>query len=98
VLPEAFVADVERISYASASLKINVALEELPKLQRACPGRKPGALSNRGHHPPLSPTRTTSRRGVRPTPSNGRPSADPVIEFPASLGGGSDSGAGRGST
>src|SRR5215210_9450212 len=30
VLPEAFVADVERISYASASLKINVALGELP--------------------------------------------------------------------
>src|SRR5918994_5046645 len=29
-LPEAFVADVERISYASASLKINVALAELP--------------------------------------------------------------------
>src|SRR5215218_6298963 len=41
VLPEAFVADVERISYASASLKINVALEELPNFS-AVPGTKAG--------------------------------------------------------
>src|SRR5438045_643862 len=41
VLPEAFVADVERISYASASLKINVALEELPNFS-ALPGTEPG--------------------------------------------------------
>jgi phytoene dehydrogenase-like protein len=40
-LPEAFVADVERISYASASLKINVALAELPDF-RALPGTEPG--------------------------------------------------------
>jgi phytoene dehydrogenase-like protein len=39
-LPEAFVADVERISYASASLKINVALAELPSF-RALPGTAP---------------------------------------------------------
>src|SRR5207245_329629 len=41
VLPEAFVADVERISYASASLKINVALGELPNFS-AVPGTEPG--------------------------------------------------------
>src|SRR3989440_656488 len=35
-LPGAFVADVERISYASASLKINLALAELPSF-RALP-------------------------------------------------------------
>jgi phytoene dehydrogenase-like protein len=40
-LPEGFVADVERISYASASLKINVALAELPDF-RALPGTEPG--------------------------------------------------------
>src|SRR5215208_5524874 len=40
-LPQAFVADVERISYASASLKINVALAELPSF-RAMPGTEPG--------------------------------------------------------
>src|SRR5215211_7017165 len=40
-LPEAFVNDVERISYASASLKINVALAELPSF-RALPGTEPG--------------------------------------------------------
>ena len=34
---EAFVAEIERISYASASLKINVALAELPSF-RALPG------------------------------------------------------------
>jgi phytoene dehydrogenase-like protein len=41
VLPETFVADVERISYASASVKINVALAELPNFS-ALPGTEPG--------------------------------------------------------
>ena len=41
ILPDAFVADVERISYASASLKINVALGELPNFT-ALPGMDPG--------------------------------------------------------
>ena len=45
VLPEAFVADVERISYASASLKINVALEELPNFS-ALPGTEPGVTGS----------------------------------------------------
>jgi phytoene dehydrogenase-like protein len=40
-LPPDFVAAVTRISYASASLKINVALAELPSFL-ACPGLRPG--------------------------------------------------------
>ena len=51
-LPEAFVADVERISYASASLKINVALAELPRLPGAA-GHRAGAPASR-HDPHLS--------------------------------------------
>jgi phytoene dehydrogenase-like protein len=41
-LPGEFVAAVERINYESASLKINVALGELPSFQ-ACPGKEAGA-------------------------------------------------------
>jgi phytoene dehydrogenase-like protein len=40
-LPPEFLAAVDRISYESASLKINVALAELPSF-RACPGSAPG--------------------------------------------------------
>ncbi len=40
-LPAEFVAAVDRISYESASLKINVALAELPSF-RACPGVEGG--------------------------------------------------------
>ena len=46
VLPEPFVADVERISYESASLKINVALDELPNFS-AVPGTEPGPAESR---------------------------------------------------
>jgi phytoene dehydrogenase-like protein len=40
-LPQDFVDAIGRISYESASLKINVALSELPDF-RACPGVQPG--------------------------------------------------------
>jgi phytoene dehydrogenase-like protein len=40
-LPAEFLAAVDRISYESASLKINVALSELPNFL-ACPGAEPG--------------------------------------------------------
>lgn len=40
-LPPAFLAEVNRISYDSASVKINVALSELPDFT-ACPGKEPG--------------------------------------------------------
>ncbi len=40
-LPSEFLADVKRISYDSASLKINLALSELPDF-KACPGKAIG--------------------------------------------------------
>ncbi|MER3414829.1 MAG: amine oxidase [Gemmataceae bacterium] len=40
-LPEPFVQAIERVDYSSASLKINLALAELPDF-RALPGRQPG--------------------------------------------------------
>src|SRR5207248_1097367 len=40
-LPPDFVEAVRRIDYSSASLKINLALSELPDF-RACPGARPG--------------------------------------------------------
>ena len=68
-LPESFVAGVERISYASASLKINVALSELPNFQaaagyraRASPSRDDPHLPRPGLH-----RARVRRRQVRPT-------------------------------
>ena len=40
-LPAAFRAEVRRISYDSATVKINLALKELPDF-KACPGKEPG--------------------------------------------------------
>src|SRR6476646_8865039 len=77
VLPEAFVADVERISYASASLKINVALEELPNFS-ALPGSEPGPQHRGTIH--LCPDQDYIERAFDDA-KYGRPSADPVIEF-----------------
>jgi len=76
-LPEAFVADVERINYASASLKINVALEELPSF-RALPGSEPGPQHRGTIH--LCPDQDYIERAYDDA-KYGRPSAEPVIEF-----------------
>src|SRR5436853_7560374 len=76
VLPEAFVAAVERISYASASLKINVALEELPNFS-ALPGTEPGPQHRGTIH--LCPDQDHIERAFDDA-KYGRPSADPVIE------------------
>src|SRR3954453_3225866 len=76
VLPEAFVADVERISYASASLKINVALDELPNFS-AVPGTEPGPQHRGTIH--LVPDQDYIERAFDDA-KYGRPSADPVIE------------------
>ena len=76
VLPEAFVADVERISYASASLKINVALAELPNFS-ALPGTEPGPQHRGTIH--LCPDQDYIERAFDDA-KYGRPSADPVIE------------------
>jgi phytoene dehydrogenase-like protein len=75
-LPEAFVADVERISYASASVKINVALDELPDF-RAAPGTEPGPQHRGTIH--LCPDQDYIERAYDDA-KYGRSSAEPVIE------------------
>ena len=75
-LPEAFVADVERINYASASLKINVALAELPSF-RAMPGTVPGPQHRGTIH--ICPDQDYIERAFDDA-KYGRPSAEPVIE------------------
>jgi phytoene dehydrogenase-like protein len=76
VLPQAFVADVERISYASASLKINVALAELPSF-RAMPGTEPGPQHRGTIH--ICPDQDYIERAFDDA-KYGRPSAEPVLE------------------
>jgi phytoene dehydrogenase-like protein len=75
-LPEAFVADVERISYASASLKINVALTELPNF-RALPGTEPGPQHRGTIH--ICPDQDYIERAFDDA-KYGRTSAEPVLE------------------
>jgi phytoene dehydrogenase-like protein len=75
-LPEAFVADVERISYASASLKINVALAELPSF-RAQPGTEPGPQHRGTIH--ICPDQDYIERAFDDA-KYGRPSEQPVLE------------------
>ena len=75
-LPAPFVADVERISYASASLKINVALAELPSF-RALPGTEPGPQHRGTIH--ICPDQDYIERAFDDA-KYGRPSADPVLE------------------
>ena len=75
-LPAAFVADVERISYASASLKINVALAELPSF-RALPGTAPGPQHRGTIH--ICPDQDYIERAFDDA-KYGRPSAEPVLE------------------
>ncbi len=76
VLPAAFVADVERISYASASLKINVALAELPSF-RAVPGTAPGPQHRGTIH--ICPNQDYIERAFDDA-KYGRPSMEPVVE------------------
>ena len=75
-LPDAFVADVERISYASASLKINVALAELPSF-RALPGTDPGPHHRGTIH--ISPDQDYIERAFDEA-KYGLPSTQPVLE------------------
>lgn len=75
-LPADFAAAVGRIGYDSASLKINVALSELPDF-RACPGTAPG-LHHRGTvH--ICPDQDTIERGYDDA-KYGRPSQVPILE------------------
>jgi phytoene dehydrogenase-like protein len=75
-LPEAFVADVERISYASASVKINVALAELPNF-RALPGTEAGPQHRGTIH--ICPDQDYIERAFDDA-KYGRPSAEPLLE------------------
>jgi phytoene dehydrogenase-like protein len=75
-LPEDFVAAVERISYASASLKINVALAELPSF-RALPGTAAGPQHRGTIH--ICPDQDYIERAFDDA-KYGRPSSRPVLE------------------
>ena len=75
-LPEEFVHAVRGIDYASASLKINVALAELPDF-RAMPGRAPGPQHRGTIH--IAPTLEYMERAFDDS-KYGRPSRDPVLE------------------
>ncbi|MDF2736144.1 MAG: amine oxidase, partial [Chloroflexota bacterium] len=75
-LPEAFVSDVERISYASASLKINIALAELPDFH-ALPGSEAGPQHRGTIH--ICPDQDYIERAFDDA-KYGRPSAEPVLE------------------
>jgi phytoene dehydrogenase-like protein len=75
-LPAEFVAAVDRISYASASLKINVALAELPSF-RACPGTEPGPQHRGTIH--VCPDLDYIERAYDDA-KYGRPSERPVLE------------------
>jgi len=75
-LPPEFVAAVGRISYESASLKINVALGELPSF-RACPGSEPGPQHRGTIH--ICPDMDYIERAYDDA-KYGQPSARPVLE------------------
>ena len=75
-LPAEFLAAVGRISYESASLKINVALSELPSF-RACPGTAPGPQHRGTIH--VCPDLDYIERAYDDA-KYGRPSARPVLE------------------
>src|SRR5262249_51568419 len=76
VLPADFLAAVDRIGYESASLKINVALGELPDL-RACPGGDPGPQHRGTIH--VCPALDYIERAYDDA-KYGRPSERPVLE------------------
>jgi phytoene dehydrogenase-like protein len=76
LLPREFLDAVERISYDSASLKINVALSELPSF-RACPGTAPGPQHRGTIH--ICPDQDYIERGFDDA-KYGRPSSRPILE------------------
>jgi phytoene dehydrogenase-like protein len=76
LLPAEFTAAVARIGYASASLKINVALSELPSF-RALPGTAPGPQHRGTIH--ICPDQDYIEHAFDDA-KYGRPSARPVLE------------------
>ena len=75
-LPADFLAEIGRIDYASASAKINVALDALPNFS-ACPGSDAGPQHRGTIH--LCPDQDYIERGYDDA-KYGRPSAQPVVE------------------
>src|SRR5262245_54344151 len=76
ILPPDFAEAIGRIGYESASLKINVALSELPNFT-ACPGGEPGPQHRGTIH--ICPDQDYIERGYDDA-KYGRPSADPILE------------------
>ena len=75
-LPAEFVAAVRSIDYSSPSLKINVALSELPDFS-ALPGREPGPQHRGTIH--IAPTFEYIERAYDDA-KYGRPSQEPILE------------------
>ncbi|MFL5240931.1 MAG: phytoene desaturase family protein [Gemmataceae bacterium] len=75
-LPDDFAAAVRRIGYESATLKINVALSELPNF-KACPGSATGPQHRGTIH--ICPDLDTIERGFDDA-KYGRPSQVPILE------------------
>jgi len=75
-LPEEFMTSIRRIRYESASMKINVALDELPDF-KARPGTEPGPHHRGTIH--LCPTLETMERAFDDA-KYGVPSLRPVLE------------------
>ncbi|HXF93668.1 MAG TPA: NAD(P)/FAD-dependent oxidoreductase [Nitrospiraceae bacterium] len=75
-LPDEFVQAVRRIDYRSASLKINLALSELPSFL-ACPGTKPGPQHRGTIH--ICPDLEYLERAYDEA-KYGRPSDRPILE------------------
>lgn len=76
LLPPEFAAAIDRISYASASAKINIALERLPSFS-ALPGAEPGPQHRGTVH--LCPDQDFIERAYDDA-KYGKPSREPVVE------------------
>jgi phytoene dehydrogenase-like protein len=75
-LPAEFMANVRRINYDSASVKINLALSQLPDFS-ACPGVQPGPQHRGTIH--ICPDMNYMERAFADSIA-GRPSKDPILE------------------
>ena len=75
-LPAEFVGLIRNIDYTSASLKINVALREVPDF-KALPGNQPGPQHRGTMH--ISPTVDYIERGYDEA-KYGKPSSSPILE------------------
>lgn len=75
-LPAEFLRDIRRINYDSASVKINLALSELPDF-KACPGKEPGPQHRGTIH--ICPSSQYIEEAYADSVA-GRPSKNPILE------------------